>query len=66
MRFAYKTANTDKVLIFDGAIGGLNISHSLLKLLQEKAPLVSARVDEELMPKWLRQRGISSGVSRRK
>jgi hypothetical protein len=66
MQFAYKTANTDKVLIFDGAIGGLNLSHSLLQLLQEKAPAVSKRVDEELMPKWLRQRGISSlGVKRK-
>ncbi|QDR82277.1 hypothetical protein [Sporomusa termitida] len=65
MQFAYKTANTDKVLIFDGAIGGLNLSHSLLQLLQAKAPAVSKRVDEELMPKWLRQRGISPlGVKR--
>jgi len=59
MQFAYKTTGTDKVLIFDGAIGGLNISHSLLKLLQEKAPIVSQMVDEKLMPKWLKQRGIS-------
>lgn len=66
MKFAYKTANTDKVLIFDGAIGGLNISHSLLKLLQDRAPYVSKRVDEELMPKWLRQRGISPEAAKRK
>lgn len=66
MKFAYKTANTDKVLIFDGAIGGLNISHSLLKLLQDRAPHVSKRVDEELMPKWLRQRGISPEAAKRK
>ncbi|HEY3426657.1 MAG TPA: hypothetical protein VGL27_17820, partial [Negativicutes bacterium] len=59
MKFAYRTTGTDKVLIFDGAIGGLNVSKTLLKLLQEKAPAVSKRVDEELMPKWLKQRGLT-------
>lgn len=59
MHFAYKVAGTDKVLIFDGAIGGINVSASLLKLLEEKAPIVSKRVDEKLMPKWLAQRGIT-------
>lgn len=61
MHFAYKATGTDKVLIFDGAMGGLNVSDSLAKLLLEKAPEVSKRVDEELMPKWLRQRGIIEG-----
>jgi hypothetical protein len=59
MRFAYKATGTDKVLIFDGALGGLNVSKSLLKLLVEKAPIVSKRVDEELLPKWLKQRGLN-------
>ena len=58
MRFAYKATGTDKVLIFDGALGGLNVSASLLELLKEKAPLVSKKVDEELLPKWLKQRGL--------
>ncbi len=58
MAFAYKTTGTYKVLIFDGALGGLNVSKSLLQLLVEKAPLVSQRVDEELLPKWLKQRGL--------
>ncbi len=60
MRFAYKTTGTDKVLIFDGALGGINVSESLLKLLKEKAPLVSKRVDEELLPKWLKQRSLQN------
>jgi hypothetical protein len=58
MHFAYQTAKTDKVIIFDGAMGGINVSGSLADLLIAKAPAVSAKVDKELMPKWLRQRGV--------
>ncbi|KZL93614.1 hypothetical protein [Clostridium magnum] len=58
MKFAYNVTKTDKVLIFDGAGAGLNVSSSLAELLKEKAPVVSKRVDEELLPKWLKQRGI--------
>jgi hypothetical protein len=58
MHFAYKAAKTDKVVIFDGAMGGINVSGSLAELLVAKAPAVSARVDKELMPKWLKQRGV--------
>lgn len=58
MHFAYKAAKTDKVIVFDGAMGGLNVSHSLADLLIAKAPAVSERVDKELMPKWLKQRGV--------
>jgi len=59
MHFAYKAAKTDKVIIFDGAMGGINVSESLAQLLLQKAPAVSARVDQQLMPKWLKQRGVS-------
>ncbi len=59
MDYAYKFGGTDKVIIFDGAMGGINVSASLAKLLMEKAPLVDKKVDGELMPKWLRQRGIN-------
>ena len=58
MEFAYKVTGTDKVIIFDGAMGGLNCSKSLAELLIRQAPIVSKRVDEELMPKWFRQRGV--------
>jgi hypothetical protein len=58
MHFAYKTAKTDKVIIFDGAMGGINVSDPLADLLIAKAPTVSAKVDKELMPKWLKQRGV--------
>lgn len=60
--FAYQTTGTDKVLIFDGAMGGLNCSESLAKLLIEKAGEVSEEVEKELMPKWFRQRGVDMSV----
>lgn len=59
MEFAYKVAKTDKVLIFDGAFGGINVSKSLAEELKGKAPKVSEKVDKELLPIWLRQRGYS-------
>lgn len=58
MHFAYKTAKTDKVIIFDGAMGGINVSGTLADLLIAKAPAVSKKVDDELMPRWLKQRGV--------
>lgn len=58
MNFAYHTTKTDKVLIFDGAMSGINVSESLAKYLLEKAPSVSEKVDNELLPKWLKQRGV--------
>lgn len=50
---------TKKVLIFAGAMGGINVSEPLAELLLKKAPTVSRRVDEVLLPKWLRQRGVT-------
>ncbi len=59
MDFAYKVTGTAKVLVFDGAMGGINVSEPLAELLLRKAPAVNQRVEEVLLPKWLRQRGIS-------
>ncbi len=58
MEFAYKVTGTRKVLIFDGAMGGINVSEPLAEILLKRAPEVSRRVEEELLPKWLRQRGV--------
>jgi hypothetical protein len=58
MRFAHRTSGTDKVIVFDGAVGGINVSESLAEYLLEVAPEVSKEVDEVLLPKWLKQRGI--------
>ena len=62
MNFAYRLANTDKVYVFDGCFGAMTTSPSLAEFLMKKAPEVSRRVDQELMPKWLRQRGFDPAV----
>jgi hypothetical protein len=62
MNFAYRTTGTNKVIVFDGAMAGLNVSTSLAELLIQKAPIVSERVDKELLPKWLRQRGVDPSI----
>ena len=58
MNFARGLARTDKIIVFDGAVGGLNVSRPLAEELLAQAPAVIKEVDEELMPKWLRQRGM--------
>lgn len=58
MHFARQVTGTDKIIVFDGAAGGINVSNSLAALLRAKAPEISRRVDQELLPKWMRQRGI--------
>jgi hypothetical protein len=58
MKFAKTIANTEHVVVFDGSFGSMTVSPSLAQLLTERAPHASKRVDEQLMPKWLRQRGI--------
>lgn len=59
MDFARKVAGTDKILIFDGAPGGINLSQPLADFLLKKAPEVNLRVERDLMPKWLKQRGVN-------
>jgi hypothetical protein len=60
MEFARKVTGTEKVLIFDGAPGGINVSKPLRDLFLAKAPEVNRRVEEEMIPKWLKQRGVVS------
>ncbi len=55
---ASSSAGTDKLLVFDGSFGNITLSPSLAEELIEKAPDVGRRVDEELLPMWLAQRGI--------
>lgn len=59
MKKARRAAHTDKVLIFDGSYGHFNLSLSLADELVEKAPMVSKKVKEDLLPLWLSQRGLS-------
>jgi hypothetical protein len=51
-------ARTDKIIVFDGSFGYLNVSRSLADLLINMAPEASREVEEQLLPKWLQQRGI--------
>jgi hypothetical protein len=58
MDMACQLAQTDQIIIFDGSYSNINLSPSLGESLIEKAPAVSQKVDNELLPKWLRQRAI--------
>lgn len=62
MNFAYQATGTNKVIIFDGAMSGINVSEPLAELFTKKAPEVSEKVDNILLPKWLRQRGVDLSV----
>ena len=57
MNFAHRATNSDNILVFDGAAGGINVSLPLADLLKRRAPAVAERVRSELRPRWLRQRG---------
>lgn len=56
--FAYRSTGTRNILIFDGARDGINASTSLIDFLLESAPKVEEEVERDLLPKWLRQRGL--------
>jgi hypothetical protein len=57
---ACKQANTDKIIVFDGSYGNINLSPSMGRFLLERAQEVSKKVDEELLPMWLAQRGLTA------
>lgn len=61
--FASRAGQTSHVLIFDGAIGGFNLSQSLADLLRAKAKGVEVRVETELLPKWCKQRNLKLPLS---
>jgi hypothetical protein len=58
IKFAKRLAQTDKVIAFDGAYGAITCSEPLAEHLIARAPVANQRVEGELMPKWLRQRGF--------
>ena len=58
VRFAKRIARTDKIIVFDGSFGYMHLSDSLAEILLQAAPEVNRQVEEELLPKWLQQRGI--------
>jgi hypothetical protein len=62
MEFAAHTAKTDKIIVFDGATGGANVSRSLADHLKAVASRWNEKVDRELMPKWLFQRKLDPAL----
>jgi hypothetical protein len=50
---------TDKLIVFDGAYGHITCNQPMADLLRERAPAVDRMVGEELLPKWLAQRGLA-------
>lgn len=58
VEFAKRAARIENILVFDGAVGGFNVSEPLAQEIRRLAPEVASEVDQVLMPKWLRQRGI--------
>ena len=59
VNMACEEFNTDKIIVFDGNYGAINLSPSMAEFLLERAPRVNKKVDEELMPMWLSQRGLN-------
>jgi len=58
VEFAKRITQTENILVFDGVVGGFNLSEPLAEEIRRLAPEVSREVDQVLMPKWLRQRGV--------
>lgn len=58
VRIAAEVSGTDKGIVFDGCYGSINMTRPMAEHLMAMAPEVTQRVDEELLPKWLSQRGL--------
>ncbi|MEC9345902.1 MAG: hypothetical protein VYB54_06730 [Pseudomonadota bacterium] len=58
VNFARRIGGSDNLIVFDGSYGYLTCNEQLAELLIQRAPIADRRVEEELMPKWLRQRGF--------
>lgn len=56
--FAKRVSGSDKLIAFDGAYGAITCNEALAEHLIRRAPIADKRVEEELMPKWMRQRGF--------
>jgi hypothetical protein len=49
---------SENLMCFDGTYGAINLSPSMAEQLLANAPECSRLVDEELLPKYLKQRGL--------
>jgi hypothetical protein len=59
MRIAAEKAGTEKAIVFDGSYGAINMTRPLAEYLIGKVPEVSRRVEDELLPMWMKQRNLS-------
>jgi hypothetical protein len=62
MRTALDRSDSGHAILFDGAIGSINLSRDLAPELVRAAHEVDREVDEVLLPKWLAQRGITQEI----
>jgi hypothetical protein len=58
LAFARRTAGTEEILCFDGAVGGFNLTPGLAALLRSGASAAAREVDTNLLPRWCAQRGL--------
>jgi hypothetical protein len=56
--FVTKLAGTSNIIVFDGAVGGFNMTQPLSEVLRSKAPGVEEMVEQQLLPKWCQQRNL--------
>ena len=56
---ACRDGGTDNIIVFDRTPGAFRVSRKLGEHLMSRAPHVRDRVENEFLPKWLRQRGLA-------
>jgi hypothetical protein len=59
--FVSRASGTSDIILFDGAVGGFNLTAPLADLLRAKASTVEEEVESNLLPKWCEQRGLKMG-----
>jgi hypothetical protein len=64
IQIATQRTGTAKAIAFDGSYGSINMTRAMAEYLIDHAPGVARRVDEELLPKWLRQRNLATAAYR--
>lgn len=62
IEMAKERGETDKIIFFDGCYGSINVSGTMAQSLIEKAA-GCGEVARELLPKWLKQRGIDPATT---
>jgi hypothetical protein len=56
--FVNRASGTSDIIVFDGAVGGFNLTAPLADLLRSRASTVEEEVERHLLPKWCEQRGL--------